>query len=389
MLLLLLVVMGLLAGVLGEECVVETQKCNFPFTDPGSGQLHFSCQATDNSTASPEFFCRSQIGEEGQERHTYGLCNGGCYDLDGVTPMVFEEDDFMATMCSTAASHCKFPFSWAGDTYHSCTAKGVGEYSWCALEVDQEGVLVADRWGKCNMDTCAEEVKQESLVSPLSGVASYQGSVVGVVSLVQKAPDNPLELRGQLEGLGEGLYRLRLLMGDCQQEEGESELLSEVIGSDGNSSSYISSEEWGLSLYPGSRTQVWGLGLVLETKSGSRICCAAISSSPSVWDSTILTTALVVAGLLLLLLLLAITVYCCCYRRRGKAPISGAGSGFLEDSEEIFLGSRSKTPLYDEISIPFIDASLPPTPKGARSHNALEILLGRRGSSGQLSDADS
>ena len=131
-------------------------------------------------------------------------------------------------------------------------------------------------------------------------MAEYQGSVLGVVSLVQRAPDNPLELRGQLEGLGEGLYRLRLLGGDCQQQvwiniiiiiiiamiiisnvsivfiininnyhhphtidqlhhqEGDSdgELLSEIIGSDGNSSSYISSEEWGLTLYPGSRTQV-------------------------------------------------------------------------------------------------------------------------------------
>ena len=25
-------------------CVVETQKCNFPFSSPGSGQLHWSCQ---------------------------------------------------------------------------------------------------------------------------------------------------------------------------------------------------------------------------------------------------------------------------------------------------------------------------------------------------------
>ena len=46
----------------------------------------------------------------------------------------------------------------------------------------------------------------------------------------------------------------------------------------------------------------------------------------------------------------------------------------------IFLHSppRSKSPLFDELSIPFIDASLPPTPKTGRSQNALEILLGRR-----------
>ena len=38
---------------------------------------------------------------------------------------------------------------------------------------------------------------------------------------------------------------------------------------------------------------------------------------------------------------------------------------------------KSKTPLYDELSIPFIDASLPPTPKPGRSSNPLEILLGK------------
>ena len=38
---------------------------------------------------------------------------------------------------------------------------------------------------------------------------------------------------------------------------------------------------------------------------------------------------------------------------------------------------RSKSPLYDEISIPFIDASLPPTSKVGRSSNPLDILLGK------------
>ena len=60
----------------------------------------------------------------------------------------------------------------------------------------------------------------------------------------------------------------------------------------------------------------------------------------------------------------------------------------MEESsiENIYLGSRSKSPLYDELSIPFIDASLPPTPKADRSKNPLEILLGRSlGSSTSLS----
>ena len=58
--------------------------------------------------------------------------------------------------------------------------------------------------------------------------------------------------------------------------------------------------------------------------------------------------------------------------------------------DDFYLGSRDRTksPLFDQISIPFIDASLPPTPKTGRSADALQILLGRRsldGSSPSLS----
>ena len=61
--------------------------------------------------------------------------------------------------------------------------------------------------------------------------------------------------------------------------------------------------------------------------------------------------------------------------------------------DDFYLGSRdrSKSPLFDQISIPFIDASLPPTPKTGRSAEALQILLGRRsldGSSSSLSGTD-
>ena len=44
----------------------------------------YSLQATNGSISGNRegFFCRSQIGAEGRERHTYGLCNGGCYEDD-------------------------------------------------------------------------------------------------------------------------------------------------------------------------------------------------------------------------------------------------------------------------------------------------------------------
>ena len=40
------------------------------------------------------------------------------------------------------------------------------------------------------------------------------------------------------------------------------------------------------------------------------------------------------------------------------------------------LDGRSKSPMYDELSLPFIDASLPPTPRIGRTVNGLDILLG-------------
>ena len=41
--------------------------------------FHFNALHCSALQFSPPYF----ILKEGQERHTYGLCNGGCYDLDG------------------------------------------------------------------------------------------------------------------------------------------------------------------------------------------------------------------------------------------------------------------------------------------------------------------
>ena len=52
----------------------------------------------------------------------------------------------------------------------------------------------------------------------------------------------------------------------------------------------------------------------------------------------------------------------------------------LEDEYE----DRSKSPMYDELSLPFIDQSLPPTPKVGRVVNGLDILLGHSVSENSL-----
>ena len=47
-----------------------------------------------------------------------------------------------------------------------------------------------------------------------------------------------------------------------------------------------------------------------------------------------------------------------------------------EDDLDDEYEDRSKSPMYDELSLPFIDASLPPTPRVGRIVNGLDILLG-------------
>merc|ERR1719492_659032 len=90
----------------------------------------------------------------------------------------------------------------------------------------------------------------------------------------------------------------------------------------------------------------------------------------------ILMITLIVFSVLLLILFIVLVISC--YRRfclRKKQNICQENLG---SNDDIYRDLRkSKTPLYDELSIPFIDASLPPTPKIGRSSNPLDILLGK------------
>ena len=85
------------------ECVVESHRCSFPFSGSSPGQEHYSCQAAEGGGGNQsQHYCRAQVGD----RHVSGACNTQCYDLDGVTPAVFEEEDPSAIFCKTEASPC-------------------------------------------------------------------------------------------------------------------------------------------------------------------------------------------------------------------------------------------------------------------------------------------
>merc|ERR550519_1493511 len=83
-------------------CVVESHRCYFPFTSVESGEQFYSCQPSNSSGGEAIHYCHSQVGN----RHVYGVCNGGCYQEDDVTPIIFEEEDAMAFFCKTAPSPC-------------------------------------------------------------------------------------------------------------------------------------------------------------------------------------------------------------------------------------------------------------------------------------------
>ena len=170
------------------------------------------------------------------------------------------------------------------------------------------------------MDTCAEQM--DTLVfEPMEAIVEFTDGLTGVVKLSQKAPDNPVEVRGQLEGLQEGHFRLRASDKLCSERaEGKSELLSTMLGSDGSMTSYVSSEEWTLGLFAegaGQRLAVSQGSLVIEEEGGPEAvvsCANIVTEARSLFDNTSYLIIILVAAALLLLLIL-VALVCCCWRR--------------------------------------------------------------------------
>ena len=169
------------------------------------------------------------------------------------------------------------------------------------------------------MDTCAEQMDQ-LVFQPIEAIVEFTDSLTGVVKLNQKAPDNPVEIRGQLEGLPEGHYKLRASDKPCgERAEGKKELLSTMLGSDGGSASYVSSEEWTLALFAEGQRLAVSQGSLLIQEAGNPeavVSCANIvrEARRSLLENTSYLIIILVAAALLLLLILAALI-CCCWRR--------------------------------------------------------------------------
>eukprot|EP00096_Caligus_rogercresseyi_P014325 TRINITY_DN681_c0_g1_i1.p1 TRINITY_DN681_c0_g1~~TRINITY_DN681_c0_g1_i1.p1 ORF type:complete len:303 (-),score=60.90 TRINITY_DN681_c0_g1_i1:130-1038(-) len=55
---------------------------------------------------------------------------------------------------------CIFPFKFKDATYNSCTAvESVNNKTWCATELDEEGVVINGKWDDCDFSCPTEEFK--------------------------------------------------------------------------------------------------------------------------------------------------------------------------------------------------------------------------------------
>jgi hypothetical protein len=374
--------------IAGEgECLVESNLCNFPFQVDDSE--HYGCvQDYDAEPESDRYYCKSQLGD----KYVTGICNGGCFDEDNY-PYEFNSSftSAMSFFCKTSQSQCQFPFIWNNKEYNSCTRDGDSPFDWCALEVDENRNLYKNRWAKCDMATCANT---ESVVEELPEPRQIQvhfSQFSGEVVMKQSSPDEAIQFSGHLEGLPDGRLELAVVPSACDQPH-NIDLITPVQSL--ATSSDISTELWSKSLFPGEHNHIAGHSLIVKEENeavplmddegglqmGRILACTPIQESSGL-SLTYIIIIILAALVVLLIFTLVIIVCCCCRRNRQEKTYKEACS---IDEEEPMTNGNGKIPLYDELSIPFIDASLPPTPKMGRSTDQLAILLGK-GSRSSLS----
>jgi len=377
----------LLPGLLKGECVIESQRCDFPFQR--EDETFYGCAEDENSHS---YYCATQLGE----KYVTGICNGGCFEDDG-SPSFFNTsmgDDVLAIFCKTRASPCVFPFTWENQEYSACTTDGNTDFPWCALEVDDQGVLLNNRWGKCDMATCdTTSATTESEVVPPASMKVYFSEYSGELDLEQAGPDEQLELSASFTDLPQD-KDLVLAVVDASCDEPFVDHIDSVITLGSLDSSKMSASTLSLSLYSGQQA-IQGRSVVVKEKDtpllneegtlevGSVVACVPVTASAPL-DTTIIIIIVLVAVIALLIIIL-ICVCCCCCRRKKHSPVKTTDSDSIDSYRSGH--STTKVPMYDELSIPFIDASLPPTPKVGRSRDQLAILLGR-GSKSSLSNEE-
>jgi len=249
--------------------------------------------------------------------------------------------------------------------------------------------------------SCLSQVISAAGAGLVRGVASFSGNLTqewplsGDIVISQRPePGTSVTVSGSISGLPADQYVLLLVslgpgycddmnrwvrMGDLRmwdQGPGEKVDLSFVPELDTDNISLDTDQLLGLVIRTCFITEAGPNCLQGETMGCAQVTWSPVSRSSLSWQIIIIIAA---AVLLFFVLIIIIPLICCCIKRSKMRESSDTD---VEDEYH----DRSKSPAYDELSLPFIDASLPPTPKVGRIVNGLDILLGRAPSENSLVD---
>lgn len=444
---------ALLASVDGT-CIVTSQRCVFPSSH--HGEPMYSCaemptkKADDiNTTVADDedqpYFCRSNpVDDEEEGRQVWSQCNGGCFESDG-GPMDFSGPmESMALMCKTVPMECVFPFVHLGTTYENCTkdtmtfleyGDPVETFHWCATKTDDNGEMLKDFWGVCQMDTCTQPDEDpekmfqtdesEAIVAEIQISAdSNVNNVSANLLFEQKSPDGPLRITGEVSGLSEGNHGFhvhnnsdtadecmaagghynpkKVLHGGPDSAEKHAGDFGNIAPVGPNGTAYIDMEVTHATLF--GDLSIIGRTLVIHSdpddlgvndnegsratgNAGGRLACGLIHRQGALTETELTHIIIIVLAIVIVILLILITLLLCyCLKKRRERD-----EKVRDDLMPFQNGDMKKTPLYDELSIPFIDASPTPTPKAGRSTERLSFFnrtpsIGR--SRGSLSNED-
>merc|ERR1712210_99807 len=119
--------------------------------------------------------------------------------------------------------------------------------------------------------------------------------------------------------------------------------------------------------------------------------CAPLAKDTVFVLSIEIIIVLIVAGLIFVIIVICIPIIYCCIKSRSKRQRKvklGEEEGERDSIDDPFLMDLDNRHTKSELSIPYMDASLPPSPKGGRSGFRLADLLGNnnKGSNTSLTD---
>lgn len=222
----------------------------------------------------------------------------------------------------------------------------------------------------------------------ITGSANFDGG--SQIQIRQEDTNGSVMVTGLITGWGEGAYELRLValsVGGCEDVSQTGKLLGVLAQWDQTWDEDVKIENEANTPVILAVDDVTGVVIRtcivgeagLDCDMGDDLACEPLllteETGAGMYGSLEFWIIIGVVIIVFFLLLICIPLICCCARRRPKHS-SGCGMDSGIDDEY----PDRKSPMYDEISLPFIDASLPPTPKIGRVVNGLDILLGRENS---------